>query len=131
MPIYEYACKACGHQFDVLQKVSDAVLTDCPACGQAELRKLISAPVFRLKGKGWYETDFKSDKENKRNLHGDKEPKKAAGDGDKADGAKSGEGKKTESKKSAGDGKPAGEKSSGGKSSGRKSSGGKAAAGDG
>ena len=126
MPIYEYACKACGHQFDVLQKVSDPVLTDCPACGQAELRKLISAPVFRLKGKGWYETDFKSDKENKRNLAGDKEPKKSSGDGDKADAAKSGDGKKAESKKSSGDSKAASGKSSGGKSSG-----GKAAAGDG
>ena len=83
MPIYEYACKACGHQFDVLQKVSDPVLTDCPECGQPELRKLISAPVFRLKGKGWYETDFKSDKENKRNLAGDGEAKPASAAGEK------------------------------------------------
>jgi putative FmdB family regulatory protein len=59
MPIYEYACKACGHQMEAMQKMSDAVLTDCPACGKPELQKLISAAGFRLKGGGWYETDFK------------------------------------------------------------------------
>lgn len=126
MPIYEYACKACGHQFDVLQKISDPALTDCPACGQAELRKLISAPVFRLKGSGWYETDFKSDKENKRNLAGDSEPKKATTDADKADGKKTASDSKAEGKKSAGDGKATGSKAAG-----AKSSGGKASAGDG
>ena len=66
MPIYEYACKQCGHTFDALQKMSDDPLRDCPECGQPELRKLVSAPNFRLKGGGWYETDFKTD--NKRNL---------------------------------------------------------------
>jgi len=76
MPIYEYACKKCGHVFDVLQKMSDPPLTDCPECGAAELRKLVSAPSFRLKGGGWYETDFKSG--NKRNLAGDGETKPAA-----------------------------------------------------
>ncbi|MCK9532821.1 MAG: zinc ribbon domain-containing protein [Gammaproteobacteria bacterium] len=60
MPIYEYACKACGHQMEAMQKMSDPVLTDCPSCGKAELQKLISAAGFRLKGGGWYETDFKS-----------------------------------------------------------------------
>ena len=59
MPIYEYACKKCEHVFDVLQKMSDEPLTYCPECGAPELRKLISAPSFRLKGGGWYETDFK------------------------------------------------------------------------
>ena len=62
MPIYEYSCGACGHELEVLQKLSDAPLTDCPACGKAELRKLISAAGFRLKGGGWYETDFKRKK---------------------------------------------------------------------
>jgi len=62
MPIYEYSCGACGHELEVLQKLSDAPLTDCPACGKAELRKLISAAGFRLKGGGWYETDFKGKK---------------------------------------------------------------------
>ncbi|AKS40889.1 FmdB family zinc ribbon protein [Wenzhouxiangella marina] len=69
MPIYEYQCKACGHELEKLQKLSDAPLTDCPACHKAELVKKISAAGFRLKGGGWYETDFKKD--GKRNLAGD------------------------------------------------------------
>jgi len=68
MPFYEYQCRACGHQLEALQKVSDPVLKKCPSCGKNQLTKLVSAPVFRLKGGGWYETDFKTDKENKRNL---------------------------------------------------------------
>ena len=60
MPIYEYECKACGHQMEALHKMSDAPLTDCPVCQKSELQKLISAAGFRLKGGGWYETDFKS-----------------------------------------------------------------------
>jgi len=75
MPFYEYECPHCGYHDEVLQKISDAPLKKCPSCGKNGLRKLMSAPVFRLKGSGWYETDFKSDKENKRNLHGDSEPK--------------------------------------------------------
>lgn len=59
MPIYEYACKSCGHQMEAMQKMSDPALTDCPQCGKPELQKLISAAGFRLKGGGWYETDFK------------------------------------------------------------------------
>jgi len=70
MPFYEYECAKCGYHDEVLQKISDKPLTKCPNCGKQGLRKLISAPVFRLKGSGWYETDFKSDKENKRNLAG-------------------------------------------------------------
>jgi putative FmdB family regulatory protein len=78
MPFYEYECPKCGYQEEVLQKITDKPLTKCPSCGKNSLRKLMSAPVFRLKGSGWYETDFKSDKENKRNLHGaDKEEAKA------------------------------------------------------
>jgi len=68
MPIYEYRCDACGHELEALQKISDAPLTECPECKAADLRRLISRPSFRLKGSGWYETDFKSDKETKRNL---------------------------------------------------------------
>jgi putative FmdB family regulatory protein len=60
MPIYEYQCKACGHNLEVIQRFSDAPLSECPACHQAELSKLVSAPSFRLKGGGWYETDFKT-----------------------------------------------------------------------
>ena len=60
MPIYEYKCKSCGHKFDKIQKISDDPLKDCPNCGAPELVKLISAAGFRLKGTGWYETDFKN-----------------------------------------------------------------------
>jgi len=60
MPIYEYECKACGHRQEAIQKMSDDPLVDCPECGKPELKKLISAAAFRLKGGGWYETDFKS-----------------------------------------------------------------------
>jgi len=60
MPIYEYKCKACGHKFDKLQKINDAAFTVCPDCDEPELVKLISAAGFRLKGTGWYETDFKN-----------------------------------------------------------------------
>ena len=75
MPIYEYVCTACDHHLDALQKMSDAALLDCPACGQPQLQRMLSAPRFRLKGQGWYETDFKKD--NQRNIAGDKEPAKA------------------------------------------------------
>jgi putative FmdB family regulatory protein len=70
MPFYEYECPKCGYHDEVLQKINDKPLQKCPSCGKSGLRKLMSAPVFRLKGSGWYETDFKSDKENKRNLAG-------------------------------------------------------------
>jgi putative FmdB family regulatory protein len=68
MPFYEYECPHCGYHDEVLQKITDKPLAKCPSCGKKGLKKLMSAPVFRLKGSGWYETDFKSDKENKRNL---------------------------------------------------------------
>jgi putative FmdB family regulatory protein len=67
MPIYEYQCQACGHELEKLQRMSDSSLTDCPDCGEEELRRLVSAAGFRLKGAGWYETDFKMN--NKKNLH--------------------------------------------------------------
>jgi putative FmdB family regulatory protein len=60
MPIYEYQCNSCSHKFDKLQKMSDPVLKQCPECGKAELRKLISSAGFQLKGSGWYVTDFKN-----------------------------------------------------------------------
>jgi putative FmdB family regulatory protein len=69
MPIYEYQCESCSHGLEALQKLSDAPLVDCPACGKASLKKQISAAGFRLSGSGWYETDFKSGK--KKNLAGD------------------------------------------------------------
>lgn len=66
MPIYEYRCDDCGHDLEKLQRMSDEPLRDCPACGKSTLRRLVSAAGFRLKGAGWYETDFKKD--NRRNL---------------------------------------------------------------
>ncbi|MGN6453338.1 MAG: FmdB family zinc ribbon protein [Steroidobacteraceae bacterium] len=78
MPFYEYECEACKYYAEVMQKISDAPLTRFPSCGKRALKKLVSVPVFRLKGAGWYETDFKSDKETKRNLVGaEKEESKA------------------------------------------------------
>lgn len=78
MPIYEYQCAKCGHHLEALQKLSDKPLRECPECGKHSLTRLMSAPLFRLAGSGWYETDFKSDKETKRNLleKGDAEPAK-------------------------------------------------------
>jgi putative FmdB family regulatory protein len=67
MPIYEYRCEACGHELEAMHKMSDAPLTDCPECGKAALQKKISAAGFRLKGGGWYETDFKGS--GKKNVH--------------------------------------------------------------
>ena len=75
MPIYGYACQECEHSLDALQKIADAPLVDCPSCGKAGLKRLLSAPRFRLKGQGWYETDFKKD--NQRNLHGEKDAGKS------------------------------------------------------
>lgn len=69
MPIYEYACQACGHELEVIQKISDDLLKKCPTCNKAKLIKKISVGAFRLSGSGWYETDFKTG--NKRNLTGD------------------------------------------------------------
>jgi putative FmdB family regulatory protein len=78
MPFYEYECPHCGYRDEVLQKINDKPLKKCPTCGKSGLRKLMSAPVFRLKGSGWYETDFKSDKDKQRNLAGpDKEESKS------------------------------------------------------
>jgi len=62
MPIYEYACTDCGHKLEVMQKMNDLPLKECPACNQNTLKKLISAAAFHLKGTGWYETDFKGKK---------------------------------------------------------------------
>jgi putative FmdB family regulatory protein len=106
VPIYEYACKKCQHTFDALQKMNDEPLLDCPACGEPELRRLISAPRFRLKGAGWYETDFKKD--NQRNVHkaDDDAPKKDKADSksdSKSDAASAGAPEKLGKKESAGD----------------------------
>jgi putative FmdB family regulatory protein len=96
MPIYEYQCQACQKQIEVLQKINDAPLIDCPQCGEPALKKQVSAAAFRLKGGGWYETDFKTG--NKKNLvsGGDS----AGGSGDKSTASSSGESKSGESKSS-------------------------------
>ncbi|CAA0107324.1 Uncharacterised protein [Halioglobus japonicus] len=96
MPIYEYQCQACHEQLEVLQKMADAPLLDCPKCGKPELKKKVSAAAFRLKGSGWYETDFKTG--NKKNLAGGSDKPAATGSGDskpKSSDSKSGDSKKT------------------------------------
>src|ERR1700681_3106913 len=112
MPFYEYECANCKFYKEVMQKVSEAPLRKCPSCGKNALKKLVSAPGFRLKGAGWYETDFKSDKELKRNLAEEEPDKKEAADvkdaakdakadakpGEKAAEAKAADGKPVESK---------------------------------
>ncbi|TVS16553.1 MAG: zinc ribbon domain-containing protein [Gammaproteobacteria bacterium] len=114
MPIYEYRCDSCDTNFDAIQKFSDAPLTKCRACGAEGIRKLLSAPAFRLKGGGWYETDFKKDKQ--RNIV------KSDGDGGKSGGS-SGSSSDSGSKSSGGDssskssGSDSGSKSSGSDSS--------------
>ena len=104
MPIYEYACKNCDHTLDALQKMDEEPLVFCPSCGEAGLKKLISAPRFRLKGKGWYETDFKKD--NQRNLaKSETEPSKAEKKDSKStkdDSKSSTKAKKSSDKKSGG-----------------------------
>ena len=77
MPIYEYECQKCGHYLEALQKIADKPLRECPECGKHALKRLVSAPMFRLSGSGWYETDFKSDQERKRNLAGERDESKS------------------------------------------------------
>ena len=101
MPFYEYECSSCKFYSEVMQKITDAPLRKCPSCGKNTMKKLISAPVFRLKGGGWYETDFKSEGESKRNLAGDADKAESKSD-DKPKGktaTKNTEAKKTETRK--------------------------------
>ena len=73
MPIYEYKCSKCEHQFEVIQRFSDNPVESCPACNRKTVKKLVSAPSFRLKGGGWYETDFKTG--SKKNIVDTKDEK--------------------------------------------------------
>jgi putative FmdB family regulatory protein len=92
MPIYAYRCDACGHRKDVLQKMSDPLLTICPSCGEASFAKQLSAPAFQLKGSGWYVTDFR---DNGKKAEGDAAKAVPAGEaGAKSDGADKGAGDK-------------------------------------
>ncbi len=86
MPIYEYKCTQCEHELEKLQKISEPLLTDCPECGKPALKKKISAAGFRLKGNGWYETDFKNSGQKKTSDSG-------KGDSSKSDSSKAGNGK--------------------------------------
>jgi putative FmdB family regulatory protein len=108
MPIYEYVCRACGGETELMQKISDPPARKCPACGKSKLVKQVSAARFRLAGSGWYETDFKKAGDKTKNLVGDKtetKPAEAKVEA-KADTAaekkpeKKAEGKKAESRKS-------------------------------
>ena len=114
MPFYEYQCKNCGHDLEAMQKFSDTPLKKCPHCGKSQLQRLMSAPVFRLKGGGWYETDFKGDKDNQRNLadrpeaHAPKDlPKDTAKDAAKDGAAAGADGKGKEGNGKDGNGKDA------------------------
>ena len=100
MPIYEYACGACEHRFETIQRASEEPLKDCPACGESALKKLLSAPVFRLKGGGWYETDFKTG--NKKNISGSDESNGSGSGKDNGDG-KTGSSEKASDAGKAGD----------------------------
>lgn len=100
MPIYEYRCESCGHELEKLQRMSDDRLVDCPLCNEPRLKRLISAVSFRLKGSGWYETDFKKD--NQRNL----------AESDKPEPDKSESGKKESGSAGSADKKPGGSESS-------------------
>ena len=103
MPIYEYRCGACGHHVEALQKMSDGPLRKCPECGRSQLKRLVSAPQFRLKGSGWYETDFKNKNETKRNLveHAGADSGETASDKSKDTPAKEEAGKAVAAEKSA------------------------------
>jgi len=106
MPFYEYECQNCKFYTELMQKISDPPLEKCPSCKKKAMKKLISAPVFRLKGGGWYETDFKGDSENKRNLAGaDKEDAKTT-EAEAGSSAKSGDAK-PDAKPAATEAKPA------------------------
>ena len=89
MPIYEYRCAECGHELEKLQKISDAPLLDCPACGKPALQKLVSAAGFRLKGGGWYETDFKKDRKKNISKEDSAKSDKPAAKSDKPSGGDS------------------------------------------
>jgi putative FmdB family regulatory protein len=118
MPFYEYECQNCKFYTELMQKITDPPLEKCPSCGKKTMQKLISAPVFRLKGSGWYETDFKGDNENKRNLAGaEKEESKteAVADSTKPADAKAADAKPA----AAAESKPAAEPKRQGGSSGK------------
>ncbi len=99
MPIYEYQCEHCEHKMEAIQKISDDPLKECPECKQETLRKLVSAAAFKLKGDGWYETDFKDKKPQKKDAKGKEEDSQSSKDkGSDKTGGSDKSGKKSESK---------------------------------
>jgi putative FmdB family regulatory protein len=120
MPFYEYQCKHCGHHLEAMQKIHDAPLKKCPECGKSTLQRLMSAPVFRLKGAGWYETDFKSDQDGKRNL-ADKPEAEPVKD-DKKDGKDAKDTKEAAGKEPTGK-EPAGKEAAGKEPTGKEAAG--------
>ena len=110
MPIYEYVCtnQSCGHELEALQKIADEPLVFCPSCGESSLKKKISAAAFRLKGTGWYETDFKNGGKKAAGKESAKESSGGSSSGDSSSASKS---------SSSGDAKPSGGNSGGGKGS--------------
>jgi putative FmdB family regulatory protein len=118
MPFYEYQCKKCDHRLEVLQKISDEPLVYCPECNEASLKKLISAAAFRLKGTGWYETDFKNGDKKKAK---EKSPGSAATGADSAAGSSGGSSKGEASSDSKNDSKSAAKSGDSGNSAGASS----------
>jgi len=95
MPIYEFQCQSCGNEVEVIQKISDAPLTECDACGKPDMKKMVSAAAFRLSGSGWYETDFKKGKKKNLTAKNDEKPESKKIDNKKVNKTES---KKTKSK---------------------------------
>lgn len=107
MPIYEYRCESCGNEIEKIQKISEPALTDCPECGKPALKKMVSASSFRLKGSGWYETDFKNKKKpgakDAEGKSADSSKDSAAGGNSKSKKSDSGASGSGESKKTGND----------------------------
>lgn len=103
MPIYEYQCQSCHKELEVLQKISDEPLLQCPQCGEASLKKKISAAAFRLKGSGWYETDFKTG--NKKNIAGGSDSPSSEGSAANSEQSKPSTSSSSSSESSKSDGK--------------------------
>ncbi len=98
MPIYEYQCEHCEYKMEAIQKISDKPLKDCPECEQDTLRKLVSAAAFKLTGTGWYETDFKDKKPQKKDAKGKEDSQSSKDKGSDKTGGSDKSGKKSESK---------------------------------
>ena len=99
MPIYEYQCDSCTHKLEKLQKISDDPIVDCPECSEPDLKKLVSAAAFRLKGNGWYETDFKTG--SRKNVSNDSTTESSSSNSSSGSSSDSGSSSNTKSNQSA------------------------------